>query len=289
MSKEQFGISAMDLFSLKEGSSPLIISIPHAGTHLPPEIAERMTNEGKAVPDTDWFIPELYADFTASHDVTVIAANYSRYVVDLNRPPDDTALYPGQAKVGLCPDQTFDGQDIYKDGEKPDAAEIAVRTEQYWKPYHEELARQIARVKAIHGYAIVYDAHSIRAEVPRLFDGRLPDLNLGSADGKSCDEAMAQDALKVAQNSDYSAVLNGRFIGGYITRHYGDPAGDVHALQMELAQDNYMDEDKRTYDSVKAARLQATLGNVLNAVQAWANAVYAPERTTPAQGLKPKR
>lgn len=256
----------MKLYNVKEGAGPLIISIPHVGTCVPDDIKAQMTKAALIFSDTDWHVDRLYQDFAKAHDVTIIAANYSRYVVDLNRPLDDKPLYPGQTKISLCPDKTFDGQDIYKDGKAPDDKEIAERVKKYWKPYHDELEKQIERVKEQNGYAIVYDAHSICSKVPRLFEGTLPDLNLGTAGGNSCSKGMAQAAFDAAQKSLYSAVLDGRFVGGYITRHYGDPANNIHALQMELAQSIYMDENSFTYDEVKARRLKQILGDVLQAV-----------------------
>lgn len=275
----------MKVFALTQGNSPLMISIPHAGTFIPDAMKNRMSAEVLRLPDTDWHIPLLY-DFAADMGATIISANYSRYVIDLNRPPDNTALYPGQTKVSLCPDETFEGRQIYQTGAEPDEQEIAQRLETFWTPYHDELRRQMTRLKKQHGYAILYDAHSIKAELPRLFDGRLPDMNLGTAKGTSCAPAMEQAAFKAAQGSLYSSVLNGRFIGGYITRHYGDPANDAHALQMELARENYMDEDDLSFRADRAQNLQTALKPVLQSILDWgafayAPPAYAPPRTTP--------
>lgn len=256
----------MQLYELKKSGGPLIISIPHAGTYLPEDIKKCLTPEALELPDTDWHVPLLYEDFVRANNVTLIQANYSRYVVDLNRPPDDAPLYRGQTKVSLCPDQTFDGEDIYLPGQDPDEQEIRDRVKKYWQPYHDELRRQIDRIIRKHGHAILYDAHSIRSEVPRLFKGKLPDLNLGTVNGASCIGKMAKAAFNEVQNSPYSAVLNGRFIGGYITRHYGDPANNVHAIQMELALANYAEEQTFTYDNAKAAQLKPVLERVLHAV-----------------------
>lgn len=262
----------MDVFNLREGNSPLIISSPHAGTYVPDEIKALFTEEAQSLPDTDWHVDRLYDDFASAEDVTFIRANYSRYVIDLNRPPDDTPLYPGQVKVPLCPDKTFDGVEIYREGCAPDAAEIEQRLKLYWRPYHAEIERQIERALSVHGIAILYDAHSIRQSVPRLFDGILPDLNIGTAGGKSCAPEMAEKVMAAAEASRYSAVLNGRFIGGYITRAHGAPERNVHALQMELAQVNYMDERSFDYDAEKAADLKAALEQILHAVTDYARA-----------------
>lgn len=270
----------MNVFSLTEAVSPLIISIPHAGTAIPDNIKHRLTEDALRLPDTDWHIPRLY-DFATQMGATIISANYSRYVIDLNRPPDNAALYPGQAKISLCPDRTFEGQNIYKTGENPDDRDISERLEAYWAPYHDELRRQIDLRKKEYGYAILYDAHSIKAELPLLFEGRLPDVNLGTAKGASCAEGMEQAAFKAAQDSSYSCVLNGRFIGGYITRHYGDPANNIHALQMELVRENYMNEDDFSFAEDRAGHLRAALKPVLQSVLDWGLAAYAPPRTTP--------
>lgn len=277
----------MKIFELSEGVSPLIVSIPHAGTFIPDDLKKDMTPEALRVPDTDWHMPRLY-DFVSGMGATVISANYSRYVIDVNRPPDNAALYPGQAKVSLCPDETFEGAVIYK-ANPPDEAETARRLKTYWQSYHDEMARQIARAKKEHGYVVLYDAHSIKGVLPRLFDGRLPDLNLGTAKGASCAPGMEQAAFSAAQAGPYTAILNGRFIGGYITRHYGDPAQDVHAMQMELVCENYMSEDDFQFAEDRAGKLRAVLQSVLESIVGWGALAYAPPRTTAAQGLNPKR
>lgn len=254
---------------LIQGTLPLLISIPHMGTFVPPEIKRRMTPDALALPDTDWHVDKLYW-FAESMGASLLMATHSRYVVDLNRPQDDQHLYPGQVKTGLCPLETFDGAPVYREGEEPDEIEKLNRVASYWLPYHEALEQELARLKQKHGYAILYDAHSIRSEVPRLFEGRLWDLNLGSAHDKSCAPEMAQAALAAAAASGYSAVLNGRFVGGHITRHYGQPANDVHALQMELTWANYMDEaPPYAYRPDKAEKLQAALKSVLEALLDW--------------------
>ncbi len=254
---------------LIQGASPLLISIPHMGTFVPPDLKHRMTAEALKLPDTDWHVDKLYW-FAQEMGASLLMATHSRYVVDLNRPQDDQHLYPGQVKTGLCPLETFDGAPIYRAGDEPDEIEKLNRVASYWLPYHETLEEEIARIKAEHGFAIVYDAHSIKTEVPRLFEGRLWDLNLGSANGKSCAPEMAEAAFKAASASGYSAVLNKRFVGGHITRHYGNPANDVHALQVELTWGNYMDETAPyLYRTEKAEKLQLTLKGVLQALLDW--------------------
>jgi N-formylglutamate deformylase len=234
-----------------------------------------MTDEALRLPDTDWHVDKLYW-FAQEMGAGLFMSTHSRYVVDLNRPQDDAALYPGQVKTGLCPLETFDGQKIYKEGEEPDEIEKINRIAAYWIPYHEALAVELARIRDEFGYAILYDAHSIKSEVPRLFEGRLPDLNLGSAKGASCGAGMAEAALKAVQNPKYSSVLNGRFVGGYITRHYGRPEERIHALQMELAELNYMDENfPYRYDEKKAEKLQnEALRPVLQSLLEWGAKTY---------------
>lgn len=247
--------------------------MPHVGTFLPPDIKDRMTETARNVPDTDWHVDTLYG-FAEKMGASMLVPTHSRYVVDLNRPQDDRHLYPGQVKTGLCPLETFDGEAVYQEGEEPDDIEKVNRVSAYWLPYHDALQAEVARLKSVHGYAIVYDAHSIKSHVPRLFDGRLPDLNLGSAKGESCAAAMAEAALKAAADGGYSSVLNGRFVGGYITRHYGQPNDNVHALQMELSQINYMNEQTFAYDLQKAEALQTVLARVLSAILDWGHQRY---------------
>lgn len=257
------------------GDTPLIISMPHVGVFVPPDIKQRMTEVGRTLIDTDWNVDRLYG-FAESMGITLLSATHSRYVVDLNRPPDDEALYPGQVKTGLCPLETFNGQAIYQNGEEPDDIEKLNRLTAYWYPYHVALKDELARIKAKFGYALLYDAHSIRSVVPRLFEGVLPDLNLGTAKGASCHPDMAEVALQAASASHYSTVLNGRFVGGYITRHYGRPDDHIHALQMELTWKNYMLEDAPySYVPERAEVLQKTLKNVLQAMMSWAEKYYA--------------
>lgn len=197
------------VYSLKEGASRVIVSIPHSGTHLA-GLDERLTHAALQKPDTDWHLPRLYG-FLADMDVTVIAAKYSRYVVDLNRDPAGASLYPGQNVTELCPTTLFDEGDIYYDGQKPDSDEISQRVAACWHPYHDALAAQIERVKAKHGQAVLFDAHSIASQVPRFFEGQLPDFNLGTNDGDSCDVTLAEQAFSVlAKAKKYSAVQIGR-------------------------------------------------------------------------------
>ncbi len=248
---------------LIKGRSPLVVSIPHDGVALPSEMILRMTPAARAVPDTDWQVSRLYA-FAKGMGASILIPRFSRYVVDLNRSADDGKLYPGQNTTGLCPDMRFDGGPVYLQGEEPSADEIGERVERYWRPYHDALKDELERKRAMHGRAILWEAHSIRSQLPWLFKGRLPDLNLGTADGRSCASLVEERVAAVAASQfDYSWVLNGRFKGGYITRHYGRPAEGVEAVQLELAQSTYMDEETTAWNAAGAERLQALLRRLL--------------------------
>jgi len=260
----------MELFQFHPGTSPLVVSMPHVGTHVPPALAARMTPAALAVPDTDWHVDRLY-DFAADLGATRLIATHSRYVVDLNRPPDGTALYPGASNTELCPLATFDEAPIYRPGEAPPPEEIAARIASYWRPYHAKLAEAIARAKAKHGFALLFDAHSIRSEVRRFFAGRLPDINLGTGDGKSAPAELAARLIEIAGEAEgYSSVLNGRFKGGYITRNYGKPAESVVAVQLELSQITYMTETPPfAFREELARRIRPELRRILSAMLEW--------------------
>lgn len=250
---------------LHRGSEPLLISLPHDGELIPAEIAARMTPSAQRAPDTDWHVSRLYA-FARDLGASVLVPAYSRYVVDLNRPPDDVSLYPGQNTTGLCPIVQFSGEPIYLDGHLPSADEVGQRVEKYWRPYHETLAGEIKRIHAEHGRCVLWEGHSIRSVVPFLFDGRLPDINLGTVEGASCRPSLRNQLNCVLEaQADYSFVVDGRFKGGYITRHYGKPEQGVDAIQLELAQTNYMDELSFAYDNARAASLQALIHRMLEA------------------------
>lgn len=260
----------MDAFRLHRGTAPLLLSIPHVGTAVPEPIRQRLVPEARPLPDTDWHLDQLY-DFAEGLGVSIIQAVQSRYVIDLNRPPDDESLYPGQATTGLCPTIRFDGVPLYWPGAEPDAADIAERVETVWKPYHAALGEELERIKAKHGYALLYDAHSIRSVVPRLFDGLLPDLNLGSNGGASAAPALKDRIAEICRTAEgFTHIVDGRFKGGYITRHYGRPERNAHALQMELAQRHYMDEDPPfAYRPDVAQPLKTVLRRVLEAMLDW--------------------
>ncbi|WP_257385641.1 N-formylglutamate deformylase [Tahibacter caeni] len=255
----------MSIFSLHTGTAPLLVSLPHDGSEIPPDIAARLVPAARRAPDTDWHVSRLYA-FARELGASLLIPRYSRYVIDLNRPPDDVSLYPGQNTTGLCPTVGFDGEPIYLPGQEPDAAEIAQRLQTYWKPYHDALQQELARLHAAHGRAVLWDGHSIRSVVPFLFEGRLPDFNVGTAGGTSCSPALQTrlEAVLAAQNA-YSHVVNGRFKGGHITRHYGRPGEGVQAVQLELAQLNYMDEDSFAYLPERAGPTAAVIRRLLEA------------------------
>jgi len=256
-----------DVFSTSPGNSPLLISVPHDGRAIPDAIAGRMTAAGRDIADTDWHVARLY-EFAGDLDASMLVANYSRYVVDLNRPANDAALYAGQVATGICPDKSFAGEPLYT-AEGVDAAEQAERVRTYWQPYHDAVAGALQNIRERHGYALLWDAHSIPGRVPRLFDGDLPVLNLGSNDEDSCDTRLTDAVFRVAAASPYTAVRNGRFKGGHITRHYGCPDRGIHALQLEIAQHAYMDEKSRKFDEAGAKKLRQCLREMLQAFMSY--------------------
>ncbi len=255
----------METFTLHRGSAPLFVSLPHDGTELPDPIAERLTPSARRVPDTDWHVSRLYA-FARELGASMIVPRFSRYVVDLNRPRDNASLYPGQNTTGLCPIMQFGGEAVYQAGAEPSNTEIDERIATYWQPYHDALAQELARIRATHGRVVLWEGHSIPSVVPFLFEGRLPDFSLGTASGASCSVALQSRLIEVlAAARDHTYVVNGRFKGGYITRHYGEPAQDIEAVQLELVQQNYMDEDSLEYRDDLAATTQPVLRALLEA------------------------
>jgi N-formylglutamate deformylase len=258
----------MDIAMLHRGSLPLLVSLPHDGSHIPPELAARMAPESRRAPDTDWHVSRLYA-FAKDMGASVLVPSHSRYVVDLNRPPDDVSLYPGQNTTGLCPAVRFSGEPVYLEGQSPSEDEVQGRVERYWRPYHALLVEELQRLRGKHGRVLLWEGHSIRGEVPFLFEGTLPDLNVGTSSGASCSpQLQARLEGVLAAQKDYSWVANGRFKGGYITRQYGRPAQGVDAVQLELSQRNYMDEDSFEYDEARAGRLLPPLRALLGAALA---------------------
>lgn len=265
----------MTTFVERTGDAPLLISIPHGGTDLPTAIAARLTDHARTLPDTDWHVERLY-DFAAKLGAGLIAARLSRYVIDLNRPSDGRSLYPGQATTGLVPVTDFDGAPLYRPGQEPNDAEVAERVETCWRPYHEALATRLADLRARHGVVLLWDAHSIRSRVPRLFDGRLPDFNLGTNGGASASAGLTERVHEAAQVPAYTSVLNGRFKGGHITRTYGRPETGVHAIQLELAQATYMDEaPPYGFRADLADQVRGPIGAMLGAALAWLAGAHA--------------
>lgn len=256
----------MHSFQLHRGRVPLLVSLPHDGSAIPEGLAARLQPAARTAPDTDWFVSRLYG-FARELGASVLVPRWSRYVVDLNRPEDDTSLYPGQNTTGLCPTTRFDGGPVYLEGQEPGPDEIATRIERYWRPYHQALREELDRLRGEHGRVVLWEGHSIRgSDLPFLFEGRLPDLNLGTAAGTSCTPALQQrlEAVLGAQEG-YDWVANGRFKGGHITRHYGKPERGIEAVQMETSQRCYMDEASGEYDEARAARLQPLLERLLEA------------------------
>jgi N-formylglutamate deformylase len=258
-------------FRFHQGTRPLLLSMPHVGTFVPPQLAMRMSEEARYLPDTDWHLEQLY-EVAEEIGASVLVATHSRYVIDLNRSPDGASLYPGQRVTSLCPVDTFNDTLIYTNCSGPNDEEVATRRNTIWQPYHAKLTEELARLKAVHGIAMLWDAHSIRSELPRFFDGKLPDLNLGTSNGTSCSPALATALLDIArQAKGFTSVLNGRFTGGYITRHHGRPDEGVHAVQLEMTQSSYMQESRPfNYLPELASLVQPHLRHLLEAVLAFA-------------------
>ena len=232
----------MSFIKIRQGAAPLILSIPHAGTDIPENLQQGLVSLWLARKDADWWLPELY-QFAEALDATMIRTEISRTVIDVNRDPSGASLYPGQATTELCPTTTFDGEPLYRDGMAPDDAEILRRRAAYFDPYHAAISREIARLRRQHPAIVLYDCHSIRSEIPRLFPGILPNFNIGTNDGKACDPRVTEKVAAIcAADAQHSHVVNGRFKGGWITRHHGNPLGGVNAIQMELACRGYMAE-----------------------------------------------
>lgn len=255
----------IEKFMLRKGRVPLLVSMPHVGEHIPPDIAATMTPEALRLADTDWHLDRLY-DFLNDFGASVLVATHSRYVIDLNRPLNDVNLYPGQDTTGLFPVDTFHKERVYLKDQEPDYATMEQRGKDYWQPYHTALSNELQRLRSEHGVAMLWEAHSICSVVPRFFEGKLPDFNLGTAAGTSCAIDIAHRLLQVAQSAkSYTYALNGRFKGGHITRQYGKPADNFHAVQLELSQATYMDEHYPfSFDESLAEKVRPTLRRFMN-------------------------
>ncbi len=254
-------------FELHHGTLPLLVSMPHVGTHIPDDLKPQYTSRALAVEDTDWHLQRLYG-FAQQMGASMLVAQVSRYVIDLNRPPDDAPMYPGASNTELCPTRFFTGDPLYLPGAEPDNSEKLRRRASYWQPYHDALDAELARIKARHGFVLLWDAHSIRSHIPWLFEGKLPDLNIGTANGAAANPAITAAVAAACQSAaSVSSIVNGRFKGGYITRHYGQPVGHhVHALQLEMCQSLYMQESAPfAYDEVKATRVEPLLKAMVSA------------------------
>ncbi|MFW0777492.1 MAG: N-formylglutamate deformylase [Rickettsiales bacterium] len=253
----------MNPVEVTQPNCPVVLAMPHSGTYVPPEIADKLNETGKLLADTDWHIDRLYDGLLP--EAGIVKANFHRYVIDANRSPEGGSLYPGQNTTTLCPLTDFDGKPIWKEGMAPDDAEIKNRTEHFHAPYHDALRTMLESVKAQYGYALLYDCHSIRSEAPFLFEGVLPTLNIGTNDGKSCAPVFEKVTAACCEKSAFSTVVNGRFKGGWTTRHYGQPVNNIHAVQMEIAQSAYMVEEAPwNYVSERAENLRALLGSLLS-------------------------
>lgn len=253
---------------IQEGNGPLILGMPHTGTAIPEALVARLNDRGRLLTDTDWHIDRLYDDLVPS--ATIVRATFHRYVIDANRDPSGASLYPGQNTTDLCPETDFDGHPIWRPGEAAKPAEIAERLATFHIPYHKALADQIERVHARHGIAVLYDCHSIRSQIPFLFDGVLPDFNIGTNKGTTCASAFEDAAVDICEAADgYTCVLNGRFKGGWTTRHYGRPETGRHAIQMELAQATHLETEAPpfVYSTDRAARLRRPLQTLLSRIE----------------------
>lgn len=257
-------------YQFSAGAIPLLVSMPHVGTDIPDEIAAGMTPFAQDRQDTDWHLVQLY-DFLADMGASTLSARWSRYAIDLNRPPENSNLYPGQDTTGLCPVDTFHREPLYREGCTPDPAEVQRRLQRYWQPYHAQLRAELDRLLSLHGRVVLWDAHSIASQVPRFFDGKLPDLNFGTADGASCAPGLAHAVVAPALAQErYSVSVNGRFKGGHITRHYGQPQAGVQAIQLEMCQSLYMDEQAPYgYRPDLAQPVQALLRTMTQAAADW--------------------
>lgn len=255
------------MIEVARGDGPLVLGLPHTGTELPADVAARLNDRGRALADTDWHVHRLYAGLAPA--ATTVRTTIHRYAIDVNRAPDGVSLYPGQNTTGLVPLTDFDGEAIWQEGEEPRTQQVERLRDAYHAPYHEALAAELARVRDRHGVALLYDCHSIRSTAPFLFDGVLPDFSIGTNDGQSCAAVVEEVVRQVCDGAPgYSTVVNGRFRGGWTTRHYGRPDAGVHAIQMELAQSTYMDEAPPwTWRAERAARLRGHLGRALGALE----------------------
>lgn len=260
----------MNVFVLHPGTAPLLVSLPHTGTELPDDQRHRYVDRAFGFEDTDWHLQALYG-FARELGASLLVPRYSRYLIDLNRPSDNQPMYPGANNTELCPTRFFTGEPLYRDGLAPNAAEIARRVAACWQPYHDALRGELDRLRATHGHAVLFDGHSIKSVLPWLFDGKLPDLNLGTAEGASCAPGLRSALMQLLQGQQrHTQVTDGRFKGGYITRHFGRPQNGLHAVQLEMCWSTYMHEaPPYAIDPVLAAQLEPTLRALVQTLLAW--------------------
>lgn len=258
------------VFTLHRGHLPLLVSVPHAGTAIPADQQPRYVQRALAVEDTDWFVDGLYG-FVREMGASLLVPRCSRYLIDLNRPPENVPMYPGVNNTELCPTRFFSGDALYREGQAPDEAEVARRLHRYWQPYHQALQAELVRLKGAHGHAVLFDGHSIQSQLPWLFEGKLPDLNLGTANGESCAPTLRAALAEVLQTQTaFTHVVDGRFKGGYITRRYGRPAEGMHAVQLEKCWSSYMSESPPfRLDERRVNRLAPVLRALVQALLDW--------------------
>ena len=259
-----------DVYTLHRGSTALLISFPHVGTAIPPDQQHRYTPRALQVEDTDWFLDRLYG-FAAELGATLVVPRHSRYLIDLNRSSDNRPMYPGQNNTELCPTRHFTGEPLYREGQAPDEGEVQRRVQRYWQPYHDALRDELVELKAAHGHAVLFDAHSIKSELPWLFEGTLPHLNVGTVQGRSCAATLRAAVAAVFESqTGFSHVVDGRFKGGHITRHFGQPAQGVHTVQLEMCWRAYMDETPPyRWHEARAAQVTPLLRQLVQALLAW--------------------
>ena len=258
------------VYTLHQGNTPLLLSLPHVGTVIPPDLQPLLVPHALALEDTDWHLATVY-NFALSLGASVLVPRHSRYLIDLNRPPENAPMYPGVNNTELCPTRFFTGEPLYRHGCAPTESQVLQRRDSHWQPYHDALAAELARIKAQHGHALLWDGHSIQSQLPWLFDGQLPDLNMGTADGSSCAPSLRSALMAVlATQTQFSHVTDGRFKGGYITRHYGRPQDGVHAVQLEKCWSTYMLEAPPwQLDPARTAKLTPVLQRLLQTMLAW--------------------
>ncbi|GAA4113631.1 N-formylglutamate deformylase [Aquimarina addita] len=258
----------MNLFKITEATVPkvpILISIPHAGTQFPVEIKhyykKKMRNH---LDDTDWYVHKLY-EFAPSLGITIIKANLSRWVIDLNRDPKSIPLYTDNRLItAITPITDFYGNNIYtSSSSEPDPIEIQRRLDLYYWPYYRQIETLIADLKKKFGKVLLWDAHSIRHLVSTIQKKPFPDMILGNNDQKTAHPQLILTALEKLRSKKFEVAHNTPFKGGHITRYFGKPAQNVHALQLEMNKILYMDDNEITYNTKRASEVQEVLQDTL--------------------------